>query len=86
MQRLAKKNRVLWINSIGNRKPTASVHDMKRIVKKLRDFSKGSKRVNDNIHVYSPIAIPFHGNSAARWLNAQAAPRHPPRRHGYAGS
>ena len=43
MVRLAKKNRVLWINSIGNRKPTASVRDFKRVLKKLRDFSAGSK-------------------------------------------
>ncbi|PYS34837.1 MAG: glycosyltransferase family 1 protein [Acidobacteria bacterium] len=69
MQRLAKRNRVLWINSIGNRNPTASVRDLKRAVKKLRDFSKGSKSINESIHVYSPIAIPFHGNPLARWIN-----------------
>jgi glycosyltransferase involved in cell wall biosynthesis len=72
MQRLAKKNRVLWINSIGNRKPTASVRDFKRIIKKLRDFSGGSKSVAERIHVYSPIAIPFHGNPLARWINRKA--------------
>jgi len=72
MQRLAKKNRVLWINSIGNRKPTASVRDFKRIVKKLRDFSGGHKSVAERIHVYSPIAIPFHGNALARWINRKA--------------
>jgi len=72
MQRLAKKNRVLWVNSIGNRKPTASVHDVKRIVKKLRDFSRGSRQVDESIHVYSPIAIPFHGNPIARWINRKA--------------
>lgn len=72
MVRLAKKNRVLWINSIGNRKPTASVHDFKRVLKKLRDFSAGSKTVADRIHVYSPMAIPFHGNAVARWINRKA--------------
>src|SRR5713226_6863536 len=44
MLRLAKHNRVLWINSIGNRNPTASVYDLKRIVKKLRDFSLGCRQ------------------------------------------
>ena len=38
MLRFAKHNRVLWINSIGNRKPTASAYDLKRIAKKLRDI------------------------------------------------
>jgi glycosyltransferase involved in cell wall biosynthesis len=72
MVRLAKKNRVLWINSIGNRKPTASVRDFKRVLKKLRDFSAGSKTVAEQIHVYSPMAIPFHGNPVARWINRKA--------------
>jgi glycosyltransferase involved in cell wall biosynthesis len=72
MQRLAKRNRILWVNSIGNRNPTASVYDLKRIVKKLRDFAQGSKHVDEGIHVFSPIAIPFHGSAAARWINKRA--------------
>jgi glycosyltransferase involved in cell wall biosynthesis len=69
MLRLARQNRVLWINSIGNRKPTASVHDFRRVVKKLADFTKGHKQVHERIHVYSPIALPFFGSRFARWLN-----------------
>jgi glycosyltransferase involved in cell wall biosynthesis len=72
MQRLAKRNRVLWVNSLGNRNPTASVHDFKRVIKKLRDFTRGSRRVDEGIHVFSPLAIPFHGNAAARWINRKA--------------
>src|SRR5436853_4068150 len=64
MQRLAKHNRVLWVNSIGHRNPTASVHDFKRVIKKLSDFAQGSKKVDEGIHVFSPLAIPFHGNAA----------------------
>ena len=30
--RLAKKNRVLWVNSTGNRNPTASVRDFRRVL------------------------------------------------------
>ncbi len=69
MLRLAKRNRVLWINSIGNRRPTASVRDFKRVIKKLKDFTRGHKKVDDQIHVYSPIAVPFHSSAAARWIN-----------------
>ena len=36
--RLAQKNRVLWVNSTGNRNPTASVRDLRRAWKKLRQF------------------------------------------------
>ena len=72
MLRLAKHNRVLWINSIGNRKPTASVHDLKRIGAKLRAFTRGHQQVQEGIYVYSPISIPFFGNGVARWLNRKA--------------
>src|SRR5262249_34937538 len=72
MLRLAKHNRVLWINSIGNRKPTASVHDLKRIGAKLRAFTRGHQQVHEGIYVYSPISIPFFGNGVARWLNRKA--------------
>jgi len=72
MQRLAKRNRILWVNSIGNRNPTASVQDLKRVVKKLRDFAEGSKNVEQGIHVVAPLAIPFHGSAVARWVNRKA--------------
>src|SRR5215475_2332240 len=71
MLRLAKKNRILWVNSIGNRKPTATVRDFRRALKKLADFSRGHKQVATSIHVFSPLAIPFHSSSAARWINRQ---------------
>lgn len=72
MLRLAKRNRILWVNSIGNRNPTASVHDVRRVIKKLRDFAQGSKNVEQGIHVFAPLAIPFHGSAAARWINRKA--------------
>jgi glycosyltransferase involved in cell wall biosynthesis len=72
MLRFAKHNRVLWINSIGNRKPTTSVYDLKRIAKKLREFAKGHRQVHERIYVFSPFAVPFFGSSVARWLNQKA--------------
>lgn len=69
MTRLAAQNRILWINSLGNRAPTASASDMRRIVKKLGAFFRGCREVQKNIHVYSPLALPFHGSALARWFN-----------------
>jgi len=69
MVRLAKHNRVLWINSIGLRNPTATASDFQRIFKKLRDFTGGHRQVADSIFVFSPVAIPFHSSSLARWFN-----------------
>jgi glycosyltransferase involved in cell wall biosynthesis len=67
--RLAKKNRVLWVNSTGNRNPTASVRDFRRALKKLGQYCTGCRRVENNIYVFSPLVIPFHGSRAARWMN-----------------
>jgi glycosyltransferase involved in cell wall biosynthesis len=69
MLQLSRKNRILWVNSIGNRNPSASVRDFKRVLKKMQDFLGGCRKVAENIYTFSPLAIPFHGNAAARALN-----------------
>lgn len=69
MTRLARRNRILWVNSIGNRNPTASVKDARRVARKLKAFFSGCREVAHNIHVISPVAIPFHGNALARRIN-----------------
>ena len=69
MCRLAKRNRVLWVNSIGNRNPSATVRDLKRAFGKLQSAMQGSRQVEENIWVLSPLAIPFHGMAAARMVN-----------------
>jgi glycosyltransferase involved in cell wall biosynthesis len=69
MSRLAKHNRVLWINSIGMRTPTANRKDLVKIGGKLRAFFKGLQRVQDNLYVMSPLAIPFHGSELTGEIN-----------------
>ncbi|HEY7333383.1 MAG TPA: glycosyltransferase [Bryobacteraceae bacterium] len=68
-RRLARKNRILWVNSTGIRNPTVSAHDFGRAWKKVRQYCEGCISVEDNIWVFSPLVIPFHGNHAARWIN-----------------
>jgi len=67
--RLAKRNRVLWVNSTGNRNPTVSVHDLGRVFKKLWGFCRECRPVAQNISLFCPLVIPFHGSRAARWIN-----------------
>jgi glycosyltransferase involved in cell wall biosynthesis len=67
--RLAERNRILWVNSMGNRNPTVSVHDMRRAWKKVCQFARGCQPVANNIFRFCPLVLPFHGNSAARWIN-----------------
>lgn len=69
MRILARDNRVLWVNSIGNRAPRANAHDVKRIFKKLASFTEGLREVETNLFVLAPLAVPFYGSEWVRTLN-----------------
>lgn len=63
MRVLSRDNRVLWINSIANRKPTTSSKDISRIYQKLKAFTEPVREVEANIFVLSPLAFPSYGNA-----------------------
>lgn len=69
MRILSAKNKVLWINSIGMRRPTLSSSDIKRVITKLRGWSKGLTKVNDNLHHFTPIVLPLAGSRVGRAMN-----------------
>ncbi|HEX8287344.1 MAG TPA: glycosyltransferase [Pyrinomonadaceae bacterium] len=69
MRVLSKDNRILWINAIANRMPTASSKDVSRIFKKLKSFAEPVREVEPNIFVLNPLAIPTYGNEAVRKFN-----------------
>lgn len=71
MRILAKDNRVLWVNSIGNRAPKANTHDLQRIWRKLSTFTEGIREVEPNLFVLAPLAIPFYGSEAVRATNRE---------------
>src|SRR5262245_12578239 len=70
MRRLARRNRVLWVNSLGNRAPRASAHDLRRMFDKLQRFAGGLHQVEPNIHVVSPLAVPSYRSPFLRRINA----------------
>ena len=69
MRILARQNRVLWVNSIGNRRPTATARDVKRMLKKLSGAMQGLRERHPNIWVLTPLAIPFYGSELVRAAN-----------------
>jgi glycosyltransferase involved in cell wall biosynthesis len=73
MARLSRENRVLFIESLGLRRPQLAGRDLKRIFKRLRDGLRGPREA-DGLHVLSPLVLPFHGNSLARRLNRWLLP------------
>ena len=70
MRLLARKNRVLWVNSIGYRAPTASKADIGRAFRKLAAVTNPLREVEPNLFVLSPLAVPAYGLAAIRRLNA----------------
>ena len=76
MKILARTNRVLWVNSIGLRRPAANVADASRILRKVRQYLRGAVQVHTNIFAVTPLVIPLHNRRWARRLNAWLAGRY----------
>jgi glycosyltransferase involved in cell wall biosynthesis len=71
MRLLARDNRILWVNSIGYRAPSASGADFRRAIEKLKAASSPVREAEKNIFVLNPLAIPAYGVPAMRALNRQ---------------
>jgi glycosyltransferase involved in cell wall biosynthesis len=68
MSRLVRQNKVLFIESLGLRKPTASARDLRRIARRL---ARGARplRERDGVFILSPLVIPYHGRRSVQRLN-----------------
>lgn len=69
MRRLARKHRILWINSINNRRPRLARKDLGRVAQKLAQFRHGLVQVDKHIWVLAPLYLPFHSMSLFRSVN-----------------
>src|SRR4051794_15730220 len=68
MSRLAETNRILFIESLGLRRPQLRLRDLRRLWRRLRAGLRGLWQ-EDDVHVLSPLALPMHGNRYARMIN-----------------
>jgi glycosyltransferase involved in cell wall biosynthesis len=68
MSRLAETNRVLFVESLGLRRPQLALRDLRRMWRRLRDGLRGVRDVGP-VHVLSPLTLPAHGNRLARAIN-----------------
>ncbi|HEY0515816.1 MAG TPA: glycosyltransferase [Solirubrobacteraceae bacterium] len=73
MSRLAHENRVLFVESLGLRRPQLAGRDLRRIARRLRR-GLAPPRSHDGLSVLSPLVIPLHGNRLVRALNARLLP------------
>jgi glycosyltransferase involved in cell wall biosynthesis len=69
-QKLARRGfRVLYVESLGLRAPTVSARDARRIARRLARAARPLRRVEENLWVFSPLALPWHSQPLARALN-----------------
>lgn len=70
MSRLAEENRVLYVESVGLRRPTLAPTDRERIVRRVRHYFAGPRQVpGKNLYVLSPLVVPFYQTAWLRRLN-----------------
>ena len=71
MEVFARHNRVLFVNSIGMRRPRLAHPDfLRRVGRKLRSIGRLVRRVEPSLYVFSPVALPAYGHRVARRVNA----------------
>ena len=62
-------HRVLYIDSLGLRRPSASAQDFARIAKRLLRGLRPPRRVREGVWVWSPLVIPLQRHAFVRNLN-----------------
>lgn len=74
---LAKSRKVVWVNSIGLRRPTLTWRDLKRVWKKLtakkraQNNAAPKKSLTNNFQIVNPRTIPVPRSRLLRWLASQ---------------
>jgi len=75
MSRLAIDNRVLFVESLGLRRPQLTVRDLRRLARRLRRGLASPRRVlagdgdGSGLFVLSPLVIPLHGRPFSEAIN-----------------
>ena len=70
LKRLAKENRVLFVNSITMGLPSISNPDFfLKIRRKLRSLVRWLRKVPEGLYVFTPVSFPFYGSPVLRKLN-----------------
>lgn len=73
MSRLARNNRVLFVESLGLRRPQLGGRDVRRMGRRLGKALRGPRSA-DGVDVLSPLVVPLHANAVVRAINARALP------------
>lgn len=73
LTRLAARNRILYVESLGLRRPQLARRDLRRMARRLAQGVRPPRQVA-GLHVLSPLVIPLHSRSAIRRFNERVLP------------
>jgi glycosyltransferase involved in cell wall biosynthesis len=70
LKRLARSNKVLFVNSITLGSPSISSPDFfLKVRRKLKSYLRWLRKAPEGLHVMTPLVLPFYGTATARKLN-----------------
>ena len=70
LKRYAKRNKVLFVNSISMGLPSMANPDFfLKIRRKLRSYTRWLRKVPEGLWVMTPVNLPLYGSKVGRWLN-----------------
>lgn len=75
LARAADRNKILFVESLGLRRPQLASKDLRRIARRLGRAASPMREV-EGVHVLSPLVLPLHSNEAVRRLNTQLLRRY----------
>lgn len=70
LARAAKHNKILFIESLGLRKPQLASKDLSRMARRLAR-ARRPLREEEGVQVLSPLVLPLHSNAIVRRVNAE---------------
>jgi glycosyltransferase involved in cell wall biosynthesis len=75
LRRAAEHNRILFVESLGLRRPQLAPRDLRRMGQRLRHGMRPLREV-DGLHVLSPVVVPLHTNRVVRAVNSELLTRY----------
>src|ERR1700678_1664830 len=70
LKRYARRNKVLFVNSISMGLPSVANPDFfLKIKRKLRSYTRWLRKVPEGLWVMTPLNLPLYGSRIGRWLN-----------------
>jgi glycosyltransferase involved in cell wall biosynthesis len=70
LKRYARRNKVLFVNSISMGLPSVANPDFfLKIKRKLRSYTRWLRKVPEGLWVMTPVNLPLYGSRIGRWLN-----------------